>query len=409
MTACRPLVHRPVAQDARPLVLHIVHRFDVGGLENGVVNLVDGMPVEAYRHAVLALTEATDFRHRIRRDDVGTLSLHKPPGHGWKAYPAIVRLLRELKPAVVHTRNLGPLEMQAPAAWAGVRARVHGEHGRELSDLDGTNRAQQWVRRVYAPFVHRYVALSCDLRDYLVRRVGVAAGRVAQIYNGVDTERFSPAVSHQPGPVGGCPFVPPHDWLVGTVGRLQGVKRQTDLVRAFVRALQLAPAMRADARLVIVGEGPLRAQCAEILAAAGCADLAWIAGERADVADVMRGLSCFVLPSLAEGISNTILEAMATGLPVIATCVGGNPELVLEGETGCLVPAADVEAMAQCIARLHADRASAWRLGDGGRRRVLTQFSLAAMVAAYRRVYDEALGRAPTRAGQGCPSGATEV
>ncbi len=387
---------RPVARDDRPLVLHIVHRFATGGLENGVVNLINHMPVAAYRHVVLALTEVTEFRHRITREDVGFVSMHKPAGHGFHAWGALVSALRELKPAVVHTRNLGPLEMQPAAAWAGVPARVHGEHGRELNDLDGNNRRLQWVRRVYSPFVHRYIALSRDLESYLTGRVGIGANRISQIYNGVDGERFRPAAMGAP-PAASGPFDASRHWVVGTVGRMQGVKAQTLLARAFVHALTLAPEMRDQARLALVGDGPLRAECAQILAQAGLEDLAWLPGERSDVADVMRGLSCFVLPSLAEGISNTILEAMACGLPVVATSVGGNVELVVDGQTGLLVPPDDVQSMAVALARLYSDRPLAQAMGQAGRGEVDRKYSLRSMVAAYQQVYDTRLAAAKLR------------
>jgi sugar transferase (PEP-CTERM/EpsH1 system associated) len=387
---------RPVARDDRPLVLHIVHRFSTGGLENGVVNLINHMPVAAYRHAVLALTEVTEFRHRITRDDVGYVSLHKPAGHGFHAWGRLVSVLRDLQPAVVHTRNLGPLEMQPAAAWAGVPARIHGEHGRELNDLDGHNRRLQWVRRVYSPFVHRYIALSRDLQSYLTGRVGIGAQRITQIYNGVDGERFRPAtVGAPPAPAG--PFDPASHWVVGTVGRMQGVKAQTLLAKAFVHALSLAPEMRGQARLALVGDGPLRAECTQILAQAGLQGLAWLPGERGDVADVMRGLSCFVLPSLAEGISNTILEAMACALPVVASAVGGNVELVRDGQTGLLVPSDDVQALAMALVRLHHDRPVAQAMGRAGRDEVDRRYSLQSMVAAYQQVYDTRLAAAKLR------------
>ncbi len=383
----KPEVLREVARDARPLVVHVVHRFDTGGLENGVVNLINRMAPSAYRHVVLALTAVTDFRHRIQRDDVGFVALHKAPGHGARAYPVMTRLLRELQPAVVHTRNLGPLEMQVPAAWLGVPLRVHGEHGRELSDLDGTNRKLQWTRRLYSPAVHRYVALSRDLERYLVQRVGIAGRRIAQVYNGVDTESFKPD-SRGPQAIFGSPFNPGQHWQLGTVGRMQGVKHQTLLTHAFVRALTEQPALRERTRLVLIGDGPLRAECQQILNAAQLGAWAWLPGERSDVADVMRGLNCFALPSLAEGISNTILEAMASALPVVATDVGGNAELVVQGQTGLVVPSNDVAAMAAAITQLATQPAAAQAMGRAGRQVALERYSLDAMVAAYRKIYD---------------------
>lgn len=378
-------------EDRRPLVLHLVYRFDTGGLENGVVNLINHMPAAAYRHAVVALTEvAPGFASRIQRADVTFVSLHKPPGHGVALYPRLVALFRQLQPAVVHTRNLAALECQAAALWAGVPVRIHGEHGRDVNDLDGTRLRYQWMRRLYRPFVQHYVALSRDLARYLEHSVGVPPSRIAHIYNGVDIERFHPlAVSG--APLVGGPFAGPSQFVVGTVGRMQTVKAQTLLARAFVRALELQPALRDRLRLVMVGDGPLRADAQALLDAAGVGSLVWLPGEQADVPNVMRGLNLFVLPSQAEGISNTILEAMAAGLPVLATNVGGNAELVADGETGGIVPPGDVEVLAGGLVRMATDPARAVAMGRAGRARVEQHFSLPKMVAAYQGLYERLL------------------
>ena len=377
--------------DRTPLIVHIVYRFDTGGLENGVVNLINHLPHAAWRHAVVALTEVVpNFSQRIQRDDVRFISLHKPPGHGVKLYPRLLQLFRELRPAIVHTRNLAALECQVPAWLAGVPVRIHGEHGRDAEDPQGTRRRYQWLRRAYRPFVQRYVALSRDLGSYLEQRVGVPAQRISQIYNGVDVERFIPLADGR-GALAGCPFTGPGLFIAGTVGRMQTVKVQPLLSRAFVRALHLQPHLLDRLRLVMVGDGPLRAEAQAVLAEAGVSHLAWLPGERADVPDVMRALDCFVLPSLAEGISNTILEAMACGLPVLATAVGGNPELVQSGVTGDLVTAGDVDALADGLIRMAADPGRAAALGLAGRARVERCFSLPAMVGAYQGLYERLL------------------
>ena len=381
--------------DPRPLVMHVVYRFDVGGLENGIVNLINHMPRHAYRHVVVALTEASEFRQRIHHDDVQIVSLHKPPGHGFWIYPRLFRLFRQHRPAIVHSRNLAALETVIPAWLAGVPVRIHGEHGRDVGDLDGSRRRYQRMRRLYRPFVNHYVALSRDLGEYLVDKVGVSPGRVTQVYNGVDSSRFTPAGPDRPS-IPGCPFSSPDQWLVGTVGRMQHVKDQLTLARGFVHALEMRPALRERLRLVMVGEGPLRAESLALLDRAGVAHLCWLPGERSDVAEIMRGLNCFALPSLAEGISNTILEAMASGLPVIATNVGGNSDLVTHGKTGEIVPAADPVAMAESLVRLACapDQAAAW--GKAGRIEAERKFSMEAMVSTYRGLYDRHSGTAPT-------------
>ena len=381
----------PSATDPRPLVAHVMYRFDTGGLENGVVNLINHMPADRYRHAVIALTEVTDFRKRIKRDDVQFIALNKPPGQTLWIFPQLYRLFRQLRPAIVHSRNLAALEVQLPAWLARVPVRIHGEHGRDVGDLDGSNVTYQRVRRFYKPFVSYYLALSRDLAEYLDGIIRVPASKVLQVYNGVDTERFHPASADFSLP--GCPFPRAGHWLVGTVGRMQTVKDQPTLARAFVRALEIAPDLRDRLRLIMVGDGPLRSQCQQILAAANTTDLAWLPGERSDVPDVMRGLDCFVLPSLAEGISNTILEAMASGLPVIATAVGGNADLVAAGESGEIIPAADPEAMAQAIVRFASDPQRSQEMGRAGRQLVENKFSMNAMVAAYQGTYDKLLHR----------------
>jgi sugar transferase (PEP-CTERM/EpsH1 system associated) len=379
------------APGARPLVAHVVHRFDVGGLENGVANLVNRLPAGDFRHAVVALTEVTAFRSRIARDDVSFHAIGKGGGHGFKVYPELLGLFRGLRPSIVHTRNLAALEAVVPAALAGVPVRIHGEHGWDVADLVGSSRKYRLVRRLYRPFVHRYVALSQGLESYLVRAVGVPRERVVRICNGVDTVRFAPASDGARAPVAGSPFNDPNLWIVGTVGRLQHVKDQVTLARAFVRAVAIVPGAAQRMRLAIVGDGPLRAEVEQVLAQAHAAHLAWLPGERADVPACLRGFSCFALPSRAEGISNTILEAMASGLPVVATNVGGNPELVEEGVTGTLVPAEDPEALArEIVASFRAPRLAEAR-GRAGRERAEKLFSLDGMVRRYGELYRELL------------------
>jgi sugar transferase (PEP-CTERM/EpsH1 system associated) len=379
----------PASADPRPCIAHVVYRFDVGGLENGVVNLVNHLPPDSYRHAIVALTEVTDFHERIRRDDVQFFSLHKGPGHGFRLYPRLFKLFRDLAPAIVHTRNLAALEASVPAWLAGVPARVHGEHGRDVGDLDGSNRRYQRVRRVYRPFVTQYVALSKDLADYLRGPIGIPPARIAQIYNGVDTTRFAPA-PHGRLPLAGCPFAFPDLWFVGTVGRMKDVKDQVTLAEAFVVAVRRHPA-GARMRLVMVGSGPLRDRVDGVLDAAGLRHQAWLPGDRADVPDILRGLDCFVLPSLAEGVSNTILEAMASGIPIVATRVGGNPELVDDGVTGHLVPPTDAEAMASAILGYFDDATIGRRHGRAARQVAVQRFSLERMVKDYLSLYDSLL------------------
>lgn len=376
-----------------PLVVHVVYRFAVGGLENGLVNLINRMPPEEFRHKIIALTDCdAAFCRRLARKDVECVPLNKPPGQGWRVFRPVWRLLRAERPAIVHTRNLSALEMQIPAWAARVPVRIHGEHGRDVDDPDGRNWKYRLERRIIARAVTQFVAVSRDLEQYLVRAVGIEPRKVNWICNGVDEERFKPAAAgaRTASPVedGDTPVV------IGTVGRLQAIKDQRTLVAATSRLLAAVPSRRGRFRVVLVGDGPMRATLEREIAERGLGDIVELLGERDDVAELMRGMDIFVLPSIAEGISNTILEAMASGLPVVATRVGGNGELVDDGRTGRLVPAGDAAAMAEALAA-YLDSAELRRAdGARARQRVEARFGLSAMVEAYRTLYRAALERA---------------
>lgn len=373
-----------------PLIVHVLYRFSVGGLESGVANLVNHLDPLRFRHRIVALTDVVPaFASRLLAGDIQCVALAKPPGSLVPLYPRLYRLFRAWSPAVIHTRNLAALEAAIPAWAAGIPVRIHGEHGRDLADLLGTRRKYQRIRRLYSPFVHRWIALSKDLERYLVERVGIDAGRVEQIYNGVDTTIFRPATAFTPHPE--SPFESEPVWVVGTVGRLQAVKNQTLLARAFVRMCARSACAAHGARLVIAGEGPLAPEIRSIMGEAGLADRVWLPGERHDIARVLRGMHCFVLPSLAEGVSNTLLEAMATGLPVIATDVGGNAELVVQDRTGTLVTSGDADSMADAMIRYFESPNLARRHGMAGRDRVCERFSLNRMVTDYQTLYSRML------------------
>jgi sugar transferase (PEP-CTERM/EpsH1 system associated) len=371
--------------------MHLVYSFTVGGLENGVANLINRMDATRFRHMVVALTHCDpSFCRRIQRPDVRFLSLRKRPGNGYKLYPLLYRVFRKYRPDILHTRNLAALEAMIPAWAARVPVRIHGEHGWDNRDPGGTQPRFKRIRRLYRPFVHHFIALSGQIARYLEQGVGVRPAHLTRICNGVDTDRFYPLphpASQTHTVPAGSPFTAPGLVVMGTVGRLQQVKDQLTLVQAFAAARRLFGAGVESLRLIMVGDGPLRGEVEAEIAAHGLGERVWLTGERADIPALMQSFDFFVLPSRAEGISNTILEAMASGLSVIATDVGGNAELVLEGETGTLVPPANPEAMAAALAQLTADAALREQQGAAARARAETEFSLDGMVENYSRLY----------------------
>ena len=368
--------------DPRPLILHVIHHLVIGGMENGLVNLINHMPQECFRHAVACIEGYSDFRQRITRPDTEVFALHRSNAGVWKIRKQLFQLCRRLQPQVVHSRNLSGLDALAPARFAGVRNCIHGEHGWDMGDLYGTRWRPAMLRRVHSPLVDRYIVVSKDLERYLIRRVGIADGRISQIYNGVDTERFTPRPS---GAANGLPaeFAEEDTLVIGTVGRIQPVKDQVTLLKAFAELVQSYPHLR----LAVIGDGPLLNDLRGFAEALGITKLTWLPGAIGNIPDAMRRFDVFVLPSLSEGISNTVLEAMASGVPVVATAVGGNLELVEDGYCGRLFPPGDVTTLARLLAGYIADPLLRQAHAVAARRVAVERFSLDTMVRKYQEIY----------------------
>ena len=359
-------------------VVHVVHTLETGGTENGVVNLVNALD-GAFRHTVLAMTTSGVMARRLSRA-VDVHALGKRPGLDLKAIARLTALVRRLKPDVLHSRNWGTFDAVLAGRLAGVPTIVHGEHGREVSDPQGLNRRRNVARRLCAPLVSRFIAVSDDLRRWLVDVVGIPARKVETIHNGVDVDRFA----HETREAGRRALgLPAGVTVIGTVGRLDPVKDQVGLIHAF----GLLADHRRELALVIVGDGPCRSSLEALARRPHVAGRVHLLGERVDVPLLLQGLDLFVLPSIAEGMSNTLLEAMASGLPIVATRTGGNPELVEDAVTGTLVPVGDRPALAAALRRYVADPHLLALHGKASRQRAVDGFSLERMARRYADLY----------------------
>lgn len=370
-----------------PLIVHLIYRLDFGGLETLLVDMINRMPAAQYRHAIICLTDYTEFSKKITQADVEIFSLHKPPGLGLGTHFKLWKLLRHLQPAILHTYNLATIEYAFISTLAGVPIRIHAEHGRDAGDPEGKNRKHNLLRWLMIPFIDRFIPVSTDLQRWLKTVVDVPDTKNLLINNGVDTEVFRPKEIRDNIPeykifLADC-------FVIGTVGRIQDVKNQSGLIDAFIRLQELLPTEKSRLRLVIVGDGPLLPALKEKVQAAGIADSVWLPGSRADIAEIIRAFSIFVLPSIAEGTPVTILEAMSTGLPVVATRVGGIPEVVVDNVTGILIPPSDPEALATAMARYYIQPELIAKHGAAGREYVVRKNSMTAMLAAYTKLYDE--------------------
>lgn len=367
-------------------IVHVIHHLVIGGMENGVVNLINHLPRDRFRHTVVCVEDFSDFRARIVDPEVEVIALHRSKIGNWRMRWRLWRLLRHRAPQIVHSRNLSGLDALLPARLVGAKT-VHSEHGFDVDNLHGRATRPALLRRLHSPLVHRYVAVSQDLSGLMSREWGIARRRIAQIYNGVDTERFRPALPRRhsllPTELQG-----PDLFVVGAVGRVRPIKDQATLLRACAAVLKRMPQWRQRLRLVIVGDGPLLDHLKQLAVELEMAPLVWFAGARHDVAQCMQSFDLFVLPSLNEGISNTLLEAMATGIPLLASAVGGNLELMEEGVVGRTFLPGDHDSLASMIENYMSDAELCALHGAAARQRAQQRFSLQAMVAAYQRVYE---------------------
>ena len=373
------------------LVVHLVHQLEAGALENGLFDLIRHMPPERYRHAIVCLRGSSEQHAQIRARGIEIISLDKREGRDFGHYVRMYKTLRALAPDLIHTRNLHGFEGQLVAALAGIKLRVHGEHGRDMPDLSEKRIKYQLLRRLLRPLIGHFIAVSADLEHWLIDNVGAEPEQVSQISNGVDSVQFHPRLG-PPAAVGPAGFMQDNAFVIGSVGPMGDVKTYPTLVDAFLRLIASPHPAHQRLRLLIVGDGPARAECLEKLARAGASHRAWLPGERTDIAQLLRAMDLFVLPALAECSSSTILEAMATGLPVIATAVGGANELVLPGFTGILLPPRSPDLLAAAIADYCRIPEMGARHGMRARSQVIAHHSLPAMARSYLAVYDALLG-----------------
>lgn len=372
---------------AKPLILHVLYRLDVGGMDRFVVTLVNHTG-DRYRHAVVSLTEFGPMRGDIADPEVSCVALHKQPGKDWGCYLRFWRALRDLEPDVVHSYNLGALDLAPVAKLAGVRHVVHAERGRDVADPQGRNLKYRRLRRWMSPFIARWLPVSRDLEAWLTAEVGIDPLKVSCIPNGIDVRKYAGReTAAEVRPLTGD-FAPPGTLLVMNVGRLDAVKDQAGLIDAFDRLCNGDTPAAANPRLAIVGEGNERAALERRILQLGLGDRVRLLGNRNDVPALLAEADVFVLSSVGEGMPGVVLEAMASSLPVVATRVGGTGELVVDGETGTLVAPSDPDALAAAIDAYVRDPALRQRHGKAGRARAESRFSLDSMVSAYVALYD---------------------
>ncbi len=358
----------------RARIVHVALGTDIGGMEKLLVEFARFTDRKRFDLVFVSLEERGQLAAEIENLQWPLYALGKPPGLKPGLVLKLARRLRELRPSVVHTHNTSAFLYGAMAATlARVPRIIHTRHGQGF----GASVRETWMFRILSKLAHRVVSVSEDARQLTIAE-GIPAERTCLIRNGVDLSRFPYAGPNAVGPA-----------LL--VARLSPEKDVATLIHAVKHASRILKSERTALTLEIAGDGVTRPQLESLSRSLGLGDSIRFLGERNDIPSLLAKASMFVLPSLTEGISLTLLEAMARGLPVVATRIGGNPEVVLDGRTGFLVPARNPEALASAMVRLHQHPTLAKHMGWLGRQRVEQEFSVADMIRRYEQRYvDEA-------------------
>jgi L-malate glycosyltransferase len=354
-------------------VMHLTDRFGVGGLELGILKIVNGLDDSRIVSSVCSLRPGDPL---TLRPGVKLFVLNRREGNDPYLVVDLYRLLKRERPHVVHTHQWGTLLEGAVAArLGGVPYHVHGEHG----TLD-TRRRNVWAQRILWRRVDRMLSVSSRLAERMARNIGFPLSRISVIRNGLDLNRFQPREDKASAKL--ALGIGPNTLLIGTVGRTVPVKDHA----TFLRALALLQSTGTRCSVVIAGTGPLLEETKQLAKSLDLHDVR-ILGTRDDVEAVLPAFDIFVLSSRSEGLSNTIQEAMACGLPVVATQVGGADELVVDGQTGILVPPGNPEAFADALATLVHDVELRKRFGGAGHARARSHFGLGRMIREYEDMY----------------------
>ena len=366
-------------------VLHVFNRLGTGGTEYGILKLVHGLNHGQFEHRLCSI-RGFDPELVRRRQLEDKLIIAGSAGDD-RQFPLfrLARIMRGYRPHIVHSRNWGAIEAIPAARLARVPVVIHSEHGYELETIAGLPRRQRLLRRVAYAMANAVFAVTRDLRDYHARQARVSTSRIQVIYNGVDTQRFVPRPESR---LRLCERTgwPAGSFVVGTVGRLVPIKDHSTLLKA----AELLARQGVDVRVLLVGAGPELGRLEDYAAKSGAlAGRVCFYGSSDAVPELLNAMDVFVLSSLSEGMSNTLLEAMASGLPVVATRVGGNPELIEEDRSGFLFRPGDIAALASRLECLTNHPELRRQLGAAARQRAVEHFGLERMIEDYRSLYRE--------------------
>jgi sugar transferase (PEP-CTERM/EpsH1 system associated) len=365
-------------------VVHVVLSMDVGGLERVVLDLVGEGYALGQQPLVVCLERPGTLAPMVEALGSPVICLNKQPGTRLGLIGRIKTVFSGLGPDVVHTHQIGALFYAGPAARrAAVPLVVHTEHGKHYA----TRLRTRLLGRLAARYASRFFCVSEDIAAEVLACRITKPSKVAIARNGIDIGRFTDPIDkfHLRQSLG----LPLECTIIGTVGRLSEIKRQDLLISAFAAVRRRAP----DAHLLVVGDGPMMADLRSLAASLGLAHCVHFPGYQAQTHQYLQAMDIFALTSRSEGMPLVLLEAWAAGLPVVASRVGGLPELIQHDHNGLLFESGDQASLVAALGRLLSDRMLAARMGQAGRQLVEANYHRRKMAADYHRQYLQLLAQ----------------
>jgi len=360
---------------------HTIWSLSDGGMERGLLNIINRSDQQAFRHVVLCLGEAGPLASRVNVSNCRVLELRKRPGNDVILPVRIATWAKRLRLDILHARGWPALvETAVGGLLAGVRRTVYGFHGKTMEELKGKSLRRRLAEMLSLRLYSGIVTLNASMQTDIARECRLDPARVRIIQNGVDTDVFRPTYGRR---ALRAEFALPVDaFVIGNVARLDPVKNHAVLLRSLCRLRFHGVAVF----LILVGEGSERRRLEDSIRESGLAEQVRLFGRSDRVCDLLNCMDVYVQPSLYEGFSNTVLEAMACGLPVVATRTGGTTDVLREGQDGHLFDPDDDQALASRFLELR-DEARRHAMGMSARRHVLESFPLAKMVHGYEAMY----------------------
>ncbi len=357
------------------VICHLVYRFNIGGLEKLLLELVQDSH-QQFSHHIICLTDASPAMTQQLPPNVKVHSLHKSEGHSLNIYFALYKLLKKISPTTLHSYNLPTIEYQWLAWLLNIKHRIHAEHGRDSYDPTGSLLKYRLLRRLCSWVIPHFVTVSDELKQWLTEEIGISYRKILVIKNGVNTDYFQPQSSTNNT-----------RFTIGHVARLQAIKNQTLLLQAYELACSEHQDFKDNSQLIIVGDGPEYHRLTQQAEQLACAHNITFAGAKIDVKPYYQQFDIFVLSSIAEGIPMTLLEAMSMQVATLSTEVGGISEVIQPRYNGHMVASEQVTPLAKAMLLLFEDTDYRITLANNSRKTVKEHYNKTNVLERYYQLY----------------------